>query len=131
VERRRAPSHDRRHARGGAPGRCRIDVAGAARGRRESDGTTAPGTRVRTIERTITIHKKAKPKPAVVQTIAASAPVAQAAPANASDASQSDDEGQDEFEGEDHEDEFEGEDHEGDDVEESEDHEDDGGSEDD
>jgi hypothetical protein len=107
----------------------------------QTSGTSAvrPEPRVRTIERTITIHKKAKPKPAVVQTIAAPAQAAPAAPARVSGTStsddvggMSDDDGSDgRFEGEDHEDEFEGEDHDGEDDHESEDHEDEGGSEDD
>jgi hypothetical protein len=93
----------------------------------QTPGTSAvrPEPRVRTIERTITIHKKAKPKPAVVHTIAA--PAAPAAPAQAApaasarapDASTSDD-GADVSDDDGSDDQFEGEDHE-----------DDGGSEDD
>jgi hypothetical protein len=98
----------------------------------QTSGTSAvrPEPRVRTIERTITIHKKAKPKPAIVQTIAVPAQVAPAAPARVSGTSTSDDAGGvSDDDGSD--DRFEGEDHDGEDDNESEVHEDEGGSEDD
>jgi hypothetical protein len=60
---------------------------GFASGTTPSISTVRPEPRVRTIERTITIHKKADPKPAVVQTIAAPAPAPAAASAPAQPAS--------------------------------------------
>lgn len=91
-------------------------------------GDSAP--RVRTIERTITIHKKAKEAEPVVRTIAA--PVTQQAAASAA-TSGSDDDPQDGGFGDDgFEDEHEGDDQVGQDHEDDgQDHEDDGGGEDD
>jgi hypothetical protein len=105
---------------------------GFASGQTPGASVVRPEPRVRTIERTITIHKKAKPKPAVVHTIAAPAAPAQAAPAapaRASNASASDDDATGMSDDDGPDDQFEGEEH--DDESEGEDHEDDGGSEDD
>jgi hypothetical protein len=58
--------------------------------------------RVRTIERTVTIHKKAKPKPAQVVTVTAPAPASvQSAPATGTSFDESDDSFENEHESDD------------------------------